>query len=73
MASTQRTRAPANIGAEKGTNGPAAAASPARTPSADAVARRAYEIWRDSGGAHGNDQAHWFQAERELRGRAAPR
>jgi hypothetical protein len=33
------------------------------------VAARAYELWEKSGHAHGKDQEHWFQAERELRGR----
>jgi hypothetical protein len=43
----------------------------ARPPSSDAIATRAYELWRASGCAHGQDQAHWFQAERELRTRAS--
>jgi hypothetical protein len=30
------------------------------------VAARAYELWQQSGCAHGKDQEHWFQAEREL-------
>ncbi len=40
-----------------------------RAPSHEAIATRAYEIWQESGGAHGNDQAHWLQAERELSAR----
>jgi hypothetical protein len=38
-------------------------------PKAADVAKRAYELWLASGRAHGRDQEHWFQAERELRGR----
>ena len=37
------------------------------------VAARAYELWQKSGCAHGKDQEHWFQAERELRGRKPAR
>ena len=36
-------------------------------PSDDAVARRAYERWEQSGGTHGDDQRHWYEAERDLR------
>lgn len=32
------------------------------------IAARAYLIWEASGRQHGNDRAHWLQAERELRG-----
>jgi hypothetical protein len=32
----------------------------------DLVARRAYERYRTRGGAHGQDQQDWFEAEREL-------
>ncbi len=67
---TKRTKAPANANAQVA-NTPAAPAS--RAPSSDAVAARAYEIWRQSGGAHGHDQADWVQAERELRGRPVAR
>jgi Protein of unknown function (DUF2934) len=30
------------------------------------VARRSYEIFLESGGAHGHDVEHWIQAERDL-------
>lgn len=33
------------------------------------VARRADSLWRDSGGAKGNDLIHWLQAEDEILGR----
>ena len=49
------------------------AASAAIAPSTDTVAMRAYQLWRDSGCAHGNDQAHWFRAEQELRARTTLR
>jgi hypothetical protein len=32
----------------------------------DRIAQRAYEIWEQSGRPHGQDHAHWFQAESEL-------
>lgn len=32
----------------------------------DSIARRAYDIFERGGRMHGNDLAHWFQAEREL-------
>ncbi|HWD20761.1 MAG TPA: DUF2934 domain-containing protein [Verrucomicrobiae bacterium] len=34
------------------------------------IARRAYEIWEQSGRAHGRDVEHWLRAEAEIRGRA---
>jgi hypothetical protein len=27
---------------------------------------RAYELWQQTGCVHGNDKAHWLQAEREI-------
>lgn len=33
----------------------------------DAIARRAYEIYRSRGGSHGSDVDDWLEAERELR------
>ena len=32
----------------------------------DAIARRAYQIHLDRGGAHGHDLDDWLQAEREI-------
>jgi DUF2934 family protein len=29
------------------------------------IEKRAYEIWLSSGSSHGNDIAHWLQAENE--------
>ena len=34
----------------------------------DDIARRAYALYLARGGGHGEDQADWLQAERELRG-----
>lgn len=34
----------------------------------EATAARAYELWVESGSAHGHDKEHWKQAERELGG-----
>lgn len=36
-------------------------------PPPDAIALRAYEIWRESGCPDGKHDEHWLQAERELR------
>ena len=30
------------------------------------IAMRAYELYRQRGGCHGEDQADWFEAEREI-------
>lgn len=30
------------------------------------IAERAYELWQQRNGEHGNDLTHWFQAEREM-------
>ena len=67
MASIQRNKGSAKSKAD-GVKTPAAAAAPA-APSPDSVAMRAYQLWRESGCAHGNDLAHWFRAEQELRTR----
>jgi hypothetical protein len=46
---------------------PAAASKPSRTVTSQEVAARAYQLWEASGRRHGDDRAHWFQAEHELR------
>ncbi len=71
MAFTQRTKAPAKSKADNSKT--TAAASAAGALPFDSVAMRAYQIWRESGCAHGNDQAHWFRAEQELRARTTLR
>jgi hypothetical protein len=30
------------------------------------IAQRAYELWQQRGGDHGNDRADWLQAEQEI-------
>lgn len=45
-----------------------AAAKPAASAT---VAERAYQLWQQAGCPHGQDQEHWFQAEREVRARNA--
>lgn len=35
---------------------------------ADAVSRRAYELWEQEGRPEGSDLRHWLQAEQELNG-----
>ena len=47
---------------------PAAASRPSRTVAQQEIAARAYDIWERAGRRHGDDRAHWFQAERELCG-----
>jgi hypothetical protein len=34
--------------------------------SAEAISRRAYELWEQDGRPDGNDLRHWLQAEKEL-------
>lgn len=47
---------------------PAAAPKANGTVAQQEIAARAYRIWERSGRRHGDDRAHWLQAERELRG-----
>jgi hypothetical protein len=42
-----------------------------RPPSADDIARRAYELFQARGGEPGHDLEHWLEAEHEL-SRTAP-
>ncbi len=51
---------------------PAKPAAGVGTLPPEKIAARAYEIWVASGRPHGKDQEHWFQAERELRGKNGP-
>lgn len=39
-------------------------------PTAEAIAKRAHEIFVERGGMHGDDLAHWLLAESELKGDA---
>ena len=36
------------------------------------VRRRAFEIYQERGGTHGNDQSDWLRAETELRSQNTP-
>jgi hypothetical protein len=66
MAIVQKSQA----GAQKPeTRSPPAAAKPAPQGALpnEKIAQRAYEIWQAKGRPMGQDQDHWFQAERELR------
>jgi hypothetical protein len=36
-------------------------------PSQEAIGTRAYEIWLSRGQEQGQGEAHWFEAERQLR------
>ncbi|HSN13501.1 MAG TPA: DUF2934 domain-containing protein [Anaeromyxobacteraceae bacterium] len=46
---------------------PATGAAPPR----EQIAARAYEIWEEAGCPDGQHEAHWLQAERELRARSS--
>jgi DUF2934 family protein len=37
------------------------------SPSPDAIARRAFELFLERGGSHGHHLEDWLRAERELR------
>jgi hypothetical protein len=37
------------------------------TPTWEEIEIKAYEIWLSRGREQGNDQEHWFEAERQLR------
>ena len=39
-------------------------------PTHEDIARRAYQLFEDRGGEHGDDLKDWLQAERELRDQA---
>lgn len=58
--STARRAQPSNVS-------PISSAAPA--PSREKIAARAYEIWQEAGCPHGQNEAHWYQAERELKTR----
>lgn len=59
--------APAASAPSLASSTPASVPSAAARPSADAVARRAYELFLSEGRPHGRHLEHWFQAESELR------
>ncbi len=40
-------------------------------PTFEQISTRAFEIFLERGGMHGDDLADWFRAERELRGKTA--
>jgi hypothetical protein len=42
------------------------------SPSHEDIARRAHQLWVETGGGDGNDTAHWLRAERELRAQHHP-
>jgi hypothetical protein len=46
---------------------PVVSSKPSRSVAQQEIAARAYQLWEASGRRHGEDRAHWFQAERELR------
>jgi hypothetical protein len=39
--------------------------------SAEAISRRAYELWEQEGRPDGNDLRHWLQAQQELSGKTS--
>lgn len=46
--------------------------TPSYSNSADAISRRAYEIWEQDGRPDGCEIQHWLQAEKELGDRGQP-
>ncbi|HUR58890.1 MAG TPA: DUF2934 domain-containing protein [Opitutaceae bacterium] len=46
----------------------ASTATSPNSASADAISRRAYEIWENNGKPDGCDLEHWLQAEKEVGG-----
>jgi len=38
-------------------------------PPHERTALRAYQLWLEAGRPHGEDEEHWYRAERELRAR----
>lgn len=66
MATLQKTQATA----PKPRTIKTAAASAKAAPTPETIARRAYEIWQESGCPEGCEQEHWYQAEAELLARA---
>jgi hypothetical protein len=57
--------APASV-APSSTEGHVEGVDTESRPSSDAIANRAYELYEQRGGTHGEDWNDWFQAEREL-------
>ena len=45
----------------------------ASEPTHDEIARRAYQLYEERGGADGREWDDWLRAERELRARRLPR
>ena len=63
-----RTARSKNATAEVPVSAPAEDEAPLHDePSTEEIARRAYEIFLERGGAHGSDSDDWLQAELELR------
>ncbi|HYV07882.1 MAG TPA: DUF2934 domain-containing protein [Blastocatellia bacterium] len=60
-----------NATAEVPVSAPSEEEAPLRgEPSTEEIARRAYEIFLERGGAHGCDSDDWLQAELELRAKS---
>ncbi len=79
----QQTTGQSNIFASNPQTGGATVAPPRRagtkprqatgsaTITQEQIARRAHEIWVQQGCRHGQDQQHWFEAERQLKAELA--
>jgi hypothetical protein len=55
--------------ANKNSPSPAGLSAEEQSRIQEKIAIRAYELWQEAGCVHGNDEAHWLQAEREILGR----
>jgi hypothetical protein len=42
-----------------------------KQPTHEEISLRAYQLWKERGAEHGNDQELWFEAERQLQAAAA--
>ncbi len=65
MPNTPKRKPAAKSRTAKKTKAPAAKR---RGPSHEEISRRAYELFEQRGGAHGQEHDDWLRAERELRG-----
>ena len=61
---TRRTRVPAGDNPAQAAD---AAVASSDSPTDDEIRARAYELYLERGGSHGQDFDDWLEAERELR------
>jgi hypothetical protein len=64
------TRIPKSTTTAPGAPTPKLLAAPGPAASQDQIARRAYQIWEQTGRPAHRELEHWLQAERELQSRS---